>query len=86
YQIVIKDNGPGIDSRFWDRVFEPFEVLDAGGRHNGVGMGLTIARKIVQTAGGAISLESEDAKGTTVLIQWPAHSLTAAAADEGLAA
>ena len=61
-RVEISDTGPGIDPAIRDRVFEPFVTTKTGGA--GMGLGLDIARKIVQDYGGTIEFES--APGSTV--------------------
>lgn len=53
----VRDNGQGIDPRFRDRVFDLFERLDP--RAEGTGVGLALARRIVEAHGGRIWAESE---------------------------
>jgi signal transduction histidine kinase len=67
--IRIADNGCGIPAGNLSRVFEPFFTTREVGQ--GTGMGLTVAREIVTTAGGTIELESQEATGTTVVIRLP---------------
>lgn len=58
--ILVEDDGPGIAEEFFEHVFKPFKRLDPS-RNNktgGVGLGLTIARDIVQAQGGDIVLKN----------------------------
>jgi light-regulated signal transduction histidine kinase (bacteriophytochrome) len=66
------DNGIGIAARYRDKVFEPFQRLHSGPR--GVGLGLTICKRIVEGHGGQIRLESEEGRGTTVTFTLQAAS------------
>jgi signal transduction histidine kinase len=72
----VRDNGPGIESGYLERVFEPFERL-RGSQAPGPGLGLTICRAIVEKHGGRIWAESEPGKGATFLFTLPGetHSL-----------
>lgn len=55
--IDIWDNGPGIPTRFFDRVFQPFFRLDdANTAPSGTGLGLTIARRAAKRHGGGLEL------------------------------
>ena len=58
--IVIKDNGKGIEKSELDKIFEPFYT----GQEGGVGLGLAIAKNIVESHGGRIWAESDVGKGT----------------------
>jgi chemotaxis family two-component system sensor kinase Cph1 len=66
----VRDNGIGMDSRYWDDVFTPFSRLQ-GAAIPGVGLGLSICRKIVDVHGGSIWVESTVGQGTTVFFTIP---------------
>jgi len=66
--IDFTDNGRGISDRLMRRVFEPFF---SRAKSKGTGLGLTIVKKIVQSHGGSIALESAEEQGTTVRILIP---------------
>jgi signal transduction histidine kinase len=66
--IRVRDNGPGIPTDQLPRLFERFQK----GRHSrGSGLGLSIARKLVQAHGGLISVESAEGVGTTFTVTLP---------------
>ncbi len=60
----VRDNGVGIAQEHRARVFRPLERLQSVDAH-GIGMGLTLVRKIVETHGGELTLESELGQGST---------------------
>ncbi|MDF1614931.1 sensor histidine kinase [Desulfurivibrio dismutans] len=67
----VSDNGPGVPSSYRLRVFEIFERLNGGSR--GTGIGLPIARRIVESAGGEIALETSESGGLCVVFTLPAQ-------------
>jgi signal transduction histidine kinase len=66
--IDIADDGPGIPEPIHDRLFQPFA---ASGRNGGTGLGLVIAREIVQAHGGELALAQSGPEGTTFRIELP---------------
>jgi signal transduction histidine kinase len=71
--LVVADDGPGIPPADRERVFERFTRLDeARSRgHGGAGLGLAIARQIVEAHGGAIAVADQDA-GACLVVRLPA--------------
>jgi PAS domain S-box-containing protein len=70
---TIEDTGVGMDMTYLTKVFEAFSQEDASitRKFGGSGLGLSIARSIVQIMGGTIQIESEKGKGTRVNIRIP---------------
>lgn len=70
----VEDTGIGISPAIIDRVFEPFVQGDAGDtrRFGGTGLGLAVVKKIVEAHGGAVSIRSEEGKGTQLTFDLPA--------------
>src|SRR5271166_1734568 len=64
-RISVSDNGPGIAPEFQQEIFdEYFRLTSEGTRAEGYGLGLAIARRLVQAAGGKIWVESEPGAGS----------------------
>ncbi len=63
-EISIIDNGRGIDQKYWKKIFNPFQKLDATDMP-GTGIGLALCKKIVTLYGGNITCQSEPGKGST---------------------
>lgn len=67
---AVQDNGPGIDAAWLERIFKPFERL-RGKESQGVGLGLSICRAIVERHGGKLWAESAPGTGSTFLFTLP---------------
>ncbi|MBA4056916.1 MAG: hypothetical protein C0490_19535, partial [Marivirga sp.] len=68
----VNDNGPGIPENLNKKVFEPYYKLSVNGKNfEGMGMGLSIVKKIVDDLKGEISIESELGNGTEVQVVLP---------------
>jgi PAS domain S-box-containing protein len=70
-RLVVTDRGTGIAPRDQARVFERFERAVAAGTVVGLGLGLYIARKIVEAHGGRIQLQSAIGEGSTFTVELP---------------
>ncbi|MDF1792121.1 MAG: HAMP domain-containing sensor histidine kinase [Thalassobaculaceae bacterium] len=66
--VDIVDNGPGIPEEGRGRLFQPFQFSS---RRDGTGLGLTIARDLVQAHGGTLTLERTGASGSTFRVNVP---------------
>jgi light-regulated signal transduction histidine kinase (bacteriophytochrome) len=65
WQFTIKDNGIGIDQKFFDKIFIIFQRLHNRKEYDGTGIGLALAKRSIEFLGGEIWVESEIGKGST---------------------
>ena len=72
-EFVCRDTGIGMTEEFQKCVFEPFAQEHTGSRTKfaGTGLGMSIAKNLIEKMGGSISFESEEGAGTTFVIRVP---------------
>ena len=72
-EFVCRDTGIGMTEVFQKQIFEPFAQADTGSRtkYAGTGLGMPIAKKLVEIMGGTISFESKEGTGTMFMIRIP---------------
>jgi signal transduction histidine kinase len=74
-QVAVEDTGEGIPREALERVFDPFYRADPSRHGGGAGLGLTLARRIVEAMGGRIEARSEPAGGSRFSVRLPEPSL-----------
>lgn len=70
-QIAILDRGSGVAQDFKNRIFEPFFSTKTDFSSAGLGLGLSVAKGMVETMGGSLSFENGVTRGTQFRIQLP---------------
>jgi C4-dicarboxylate-specific signal transduction histidine kinase len=71
-RLGVRDNGPGIDAGTLDKIFDPFFTTKEVGR--GLGLGLSICYRIMQEAGGRITVKTEPGRFTEFILMFPKAS------------
>jgi light-regulated signal transduction histidine kinase (bacteriophytochrome) len=71
HEIIISDNGIGINKQYHAQVFKMFKRLHNRGAYEGSGIGLAIVKLSADKLGGKVLLESEEGKGSRFVIQLP---------------
>jgi signal transduction histidine kinase len=79
-ELVVWDNGPGIEPSIRDRIFEPFFTTKDVGR--GLGLGLSICHSLVAAQGGELSVESEPGQWSEFRVRLPLTETDAAPSEE----
>jgi signal transduction histidine kinase len=69
-ELIIKDNGPGINFKYSDKIFEMFQTLKSRDEVEGSGMGLSIIKKVIEFHCGEITLVNQS-NGAEFKIFWP---------------
>jgi signal transduction histidine kinase len=70
-RLVVEDSGEGIDPAAVDRVFDPFWRGDEARSGDGAGLGLALAKRIVEALGGSITLDSMPTRGSRFAVLLP---------------
>jgi PAS domain S-box-containing protein len=72
WKVSITDNGIGIPSEYFEKIFVIFQRLHPKNEYPGTGVGLSLVKKIIEKQGGEISVNSEEGKGSTFTLSLPA--------------
>lgn len=73
YKAIVQDTGIGISKDYLPHIFENFSRQKTSSESGviGTGLGMPIVKKLVELMHGTISIESEEGKGTTVVVNLP---------------
>ncbi len=66
----VRDNGPGIEAAYQEKVFEPFRRLH-GRQYAGSGLGLSFCQRVIESLGGRIWVDSDSGEGSTFIFTLP---------------
>ena len=65
----VTDTGPGVDPDSFEKLFTPFERLDAGADVQGTGLGLALSRSLVEAMQGSLTVSSTPGEGSTFTVE-----------------
>lgn len=71
WKFMVADNGPGIEEKYFEKIFQIFQTLSPSDTEKSTGLGLTIIKKIILAHGGRVWVESEVGKGSTFFFTLP---------------
>jgi signal transduction histidine kinase len=74
WKFNITDNGPGIEEKHYQKIFQIFQTLSARDEYESTGVGLTLVKKIIEIYGGKIWIESKVGQGSTFFFTLPLQS------------
>lgn len=75
WKFCVSDNGPGIDPRYHEKIFVIFQTLKARDEFESTGIGLSIVKKIIEEAGGTITLTSKPGEGSVFCFTAPKNNI-----------
>jgi len=76
WRLGVHDNGPGIDAKHFEKIFQIFQTVHGRDDCDSTGVGLSLVKKIVEMYGGRVWVESEVGRGSTFYVTFPKHRPT----------
>lgn len=71
WRFAVTDNGPGIDPKYHEKIFQIFQTLHRRDERDTLGIGLSIVKKIIELSGGKVWIDSAPGRGSTVYFTLP---------------
>lgn len=77
WKFSVADNGPGIEERYFERIFQIFQRVEQHDKFESTGVGLTVIKKIVELYDGKVWVESKAGEGSTFFFTFPKQEMRA---------
>jgi PAS domain S-box-containing protein len=77
YEFSFSDNGPGIAPAYHEKIFQLFQTLRPRDQVEATGVGLSLVKRIVESQGGSVQVESQEGHGATFRFTWPKNVIGA---------
>jgi signal transduction histidine kinase len=71
WKFSVSDNGPGIEEKYFEKIFQIFQTLARRDDKESTGIGLSIVKKIIEAHGGKVWVESKVGEGSTFYFTVP---------------
>ena len=75
WRFAVADNGPGIDGKYFEKIFQMFQTLSPRDERESTGIGLAVVKKIVELCGGSVWVESKVGQGATFFFTLPKNGM-----------
>ena len=69
--VTIRDTGPGIEAKYFEKIFQIFQTLHRRDDHESTGIGLAVVKKNIEVSGGQVWVESQVGQGSTFYFRLP---------------
>lgn len=79
WKFFVRDNGPGIEAKYFEKIFQIFQTLAPRDEQESTGIGLAVVKKNIEVSGGQVWVESTVGTGSTFVFRLPRRRGTAAA-------